>query len=98
MRMFERLQATLIELDRAVMWRVVEGAIAAGQLPPAARDSVEIQITPPSLRVRDPLREAKVDRIAAAHGILSPQTWSQHLGLDYDQEQKNLKVHQLGSE
>jgi hypothetical protein len=27
------------------------------------------------------------------NGILSPQTWSQHLGLDYDQEQKNLAMH-----
>jgi hypothetical protein len=39
------------------------------------------------------LREAQVDRIAHAHGILSPQSWSQHLGLDYDQEQKNLATH-----
>ena len=32
-RMFERLQASLIEQDRAVMWRVVENAVAAGRLP-----------------------------------------------------------------
>jgi len=38
--------------------------------------------------------EAQVDRIAHTHGILSPQTWSQHLGLDYDQEQKNFAEHQ----
>jgi hypothetical protein len=34
-----------------------------------------------------------VDRIAFGNGVLSPQTWSQHLGLDYAQEQKNLAVH-----
>jgi hypothetical protein len=37
-----------------------------------------------------------VDRIAFNKGVLSPQTWSQHLGLDYDQEQKNLSVHRRG--
>ena len=40
----------------------------------------------------DPLK-AQVDRIAHTNGILSPQSWSQHLGLDYDQEQKNLAQH-----
>jgi hypothetical protein len=92
-RMFERLQSTLIEQDRAVMWRVVDNAIAAGALPPSVRDVVDIQIIPPSLHVRDQLKQAQVDRIAFNHGVLSPQTWSQHLGLDYDQEQKNLSVH-----
>jgi capsid protein len=93
MKMFERLQAGMIEQDRAVMWRVVENAVAAGRLPQNVRDLVEIQIVPPSLHVRDPLRQAQVDRIAFDSGILSPQTWSQHLGLDYDQEQKNLAGH-----
>jgi hypothetical protein len=41
----------------------------------------------------DHLQQAQVDRIAFNSGVLSPQTWSQHLGLDYDQEQKNLAVH-----
>lgn len=95
-RMFERLQASLIEDDRAVMRRVVENAIQAGRLPATARDCIEIQITAPSLRVRDQLREAQVDRIAHTHGVLSLQTWSQHLGLDYEQEQKNLAAHRGG--
>jgi hypothetical protein len=92
-RMFERLQADMIQDDRAVMWRVVDNAIAAGRLPATVRDSIEIQISGPSLRVRDQLREAQVDRIAHTHGVLSLQTWSQHLGLDYDQEQKNFGTH-----
>jgi hypothetical protein len=91
-KMFERLQAGMIEHDRAVMWHVVENAIAAGKLPPEVRRIIQLQITPPSLHVRDQLQQAQVDRIAFNHGVLSPQTWSQHLGLDYDQEQKNLAV------
>jgi capsid protein len=92
-KMFQRLQAAMIEDDRRVMWRVVENAVAAGTLSPDARKLVDLQITPPSLLVRDQLKEAQVDRIAYMHGILSAQTWSQHLGLDYDQEQKNRSTH-----
>jgi capsid protein len=92
-KMFERLQAGMIEQDRAVMWRVIENAVAAGKLPPEARSIVQLQIAPPSVHARDQLQQAQVDRIAFNHGVLSPQTWSQHLGLDYDQEQKNLVMH-----
>ena len=93
MKMFERLQTSTIEHDRAVMRRVVDNAVAAGKLPQMLHDFVHIQIVPPSLHVRDQLQQAQIDRIAFNHGVLSPQTWSQHLGLDYDQEQKNLAVH-----
>ncbi len=92
-KMFERLQAGMIEHDRAVMWRVIDNATVAGRLPQNVREFIQIQITPPSVHVRDQLQQAQVDRIAFNHGVLSPQTWSQHLGLDYDQEQKNLTVH-----
>jgi len=93
-KLFDRLQAAMIEQDRAVIRRVLENAARAGQLPPHVHDAVEVQITPPSLRTRDQLRDAQADRIAYTHGVLSPQTWSQRLGLDYDQEQKNLAMHQ----
>ncbi len=79
--------------DSEVMWRVVRNAVQAGRLPADVRRRVEIQITPPSLEVRDQLRACQVERIAYEKGILSPQTWSLRLGLDYDQEQKNLAMH-----
>src|SRR3990172_2942134 len=97
-KMFERLQATLIEQDHQVLWRVVQNAVAAGKLPANVGKLVDIRIVPPSLHVRDQLREAQVDRIAYAHGVLSAQTWSQHLGLDYDQEQTNRDMHRVSSE
>ena len=93
MKMFERLQMSMVEQDKAVMHRVIDNAIAAGKLPRNVLDFVHLQVVPPSLHVRDQLQQAKVDRIAFNLGVLSPQTWSQHLGLDYDQEQKNLAVH-----
>lgn len=92
MKMFERLQMSLVEQDQAVLRRVIDNAVAAGKLPRDVHELVHIQVVPPSLNVRDPLQQAQVDHIAFKNGILSPQTWSQHLGLDYDQEQKNLTV------
>ncbi|MEM8944127.1 MAG: phage portal protein [Planctomycetota bacterium] len=93
-KMFERLQANLANDDCDVMWRVIENAVAAGKLPQDVRKQIDIQITPPPLEVRDPLRTCQVERIAFENRILSPQTWSLRLGLDYDQEQKNLAMHQ----
>jgi capsid protein len=91
MRMFARLQAGLVVDDLQVMRRVLEGAVAAGRLPSEALVAIEIQASPPTLEIRDPLKEAEAFRIEYECGILSPQTWSQRRGLDYDQEQTNRR-------
>ncbi len=92
-RMFQRLQAEQIEDDLELLWRVLRRAVTGGRLPAEVLDVIEIQAAAPSLAVRDPLAEAQVARIQSASGILSPQTWSQRSGLDYDQEQANLAAH-----
>jgi capsid protein len=94
LKMFDRLQAAMIEQDRQVIRRVVDNAVGAGLLPAGVTESVEVQITPPSLRTRDQLRDAQADLIAFTNGVLSPQTWSQRLGLDYEQEQQNIAMSQ----
>lgn len=91
-RMFQRLQAAMVEDDCELLWRVIDNAMQAGRLPSDTRTLVELQITPPSLQIRDRLQEAQVDKIAFKHGVLSRQTWSRHLGLDYEQEQTNREV------
>ena len=93
LRMFSRLQADQINDDLEVMWRVVGNAVAAGRLPAEATTEIDIQVSPPSLAVRDQREEAEVSRIEYESGILSPQTWCQRRGLDYDQEQTNLAQH-----
>ena len=90
LRMFSRLQAEQVCDDLEVMWRVVDTAIAAGHLPPETKQLVEIQAVPPSLSVRDQLKDTQRYKIENAAGILSPQTWSQLEGLDYGQEQTNF--------
>jgi len=96
-KMFERLQSSLKNDDCRVLWRVIDNAAAAGRLPADIRRHVELQISLPSLHVREQLRECQIERIAYEKGILSPQTWSQRLGLDYDQEQKNFAMHKSGA-
>lgn len=76
----------MIEQDRRVLTVVVENAIRSGRLSPEARDAVEIQVTAPPLHTRDRVKDAAVDEIAYRNGVLSTQTWSQRMGLDYDQE------------
>ncbi|HZZ27168.1 MAG TPA: phage portal protein [Pirellulales bacterium] len=92
-RMFARLQAEQVCDDSDVMWRAVRSAVAAGKLPAETENLVDILTVPPSLVVRDQLQETQRFRIENAAGILSPQTWSQRDGLDYDQEQANFAAY-----
>jgi hypothetical protein len=58
-------------------------------LPEESLSLVDVQVGPPTLEVRDALQEAQAFRIEFESGILSPQTWSQRRGLDFEQEQSN---------
>lgn len=89
LRMFARLQSELARDDLSVMRRVLETAVAAGRLPQEVLPLVDVQVGPPTLAVRDALQEAQAFRIEFESGILSPQTWSQRRGLDFEQEQAN---------
>src|SRR5258705_2260787 len=54
-KMFERLQAGMIEHDRAMMWREIENAVAAGALPENLCESFSLQTTPPPPAAPAPL-------------------------------------------
>jgi hypothetical protein len=71
---------------------VIEHATLSGRLPETAAAEVAVQIEAPSVASRNQRDEAVVYRIAHAAGILSPQTWSMKMGLDFHQEQKNLEI------
>ena len=91
LKMFERLQSELVEEDLALFRLVVKAGVEAERLPREAITDVEIEATPPLLAARDRLQEARVRRIEFESGLLSRQTWSRMSGLDYDQEQRNLR-------
>jgi len=87
-KMFDRLQHDMIEDDLEVMWRVVASAVAAGRLPGEALAAVDIRAIPPTLAVRDRLKDAQADQILLRNGAMSVQTMAMRHGLDPEQEQQ----------
>lgn len=85
-RMFQRLQHEMIEQDLEVMQRVIAAAVASGRLPRRALTDVAIQGIPPSLAVRDRLKEAHADEILVRCGAMSIQTMAARHGLDPERE------------
>ena len=81
-RMFERLQHDMLEDDREVLRRVVEHAVHSGRLAEETLGVVEIQAVPPSLAVRDRLREAQADQILVCNGAMSVDTMAARHGLE----------------
>ncbi|MFZ5831593.1 MAG: phage portal protein [Planctomycetota bacterium] len=87
-RMFTRLQHELIDEDQDVMRRVLRHAVATGRLPRETLAAVAVQVTPPSLAVRDRLKEAQADRVLVECGAMSPATMALRHGLDPKQERE----------
>jgi len=87
-RMFQRLQQEMIEDDVAVMRRVVRAAVESGRLPGEALTSVSIHGIPPTLAVRDRLREAQADQILVRNKAMSVQTMAIRHGLEGEKEQE----------
>lgn len=87
-KMFQRLQQELIEEDLQVMWRVLRTAAQLGQIPPEVLEDIDIQAIPPTLAVRDRLKEAQADAILVRTGAMSPQTMAMRHGLDPDRERQ----------
>ncbi|MCD4726401.1 MAG: hypothetical protein K8R46_01975, partial [Pirellulales bacterium] len=89
--MFERLQHEMladdVELFRRILWHAVE----AGRLPSDALRSVDIRGIPPTLAVRDRLKEAQADQILLRNGAMSVATMSMRNGLDPEQEQQLIR-------
>jgi len=72
--MFERLQHEMLEDDRELLWRVVRHAVEAGRLPADVLTAVDIRGIPPTLAVRDRLKDAQADQILVRNGAMSVQT------------------------
>ena len=81
-RMFERLQHELVVDDLDVLWRVVDAAVAAGRLPPEARTEVDLTAVPPTLAVRDRLRDAQADQILVRNGAMTAEMMALRHGLE----------------
>jgi hypothetical protein len=94
---FERLQAAVIHDDLDLRRTVVRRAIERGRLPADALRRVLLTAEPPSVQVRDYHKQNIVHSIAHKAGVMSTQTWSSKLGLDYAHEQQNIEEHEKRS-
>jgi hypothetical protein len=86
-KLFERLQHEMIEDDLAVMHRVLQTAADAGRLPPEALTAVDLRAIPPTLAVRDRLRDAQADQILLRNGAMTTETMALRHGLEPEGEQ-----------
>lgn len=88
MKMFDRLQNEMITEDLEVMQRVVAAAVDAGRLPAEAATAVDLRGIPPSVAIRDRLRDAQADRILVDCRAMSVATMAMRHGLDPEREQR----------
>ncbi len=89
-KMFDRLQHEMIEDDTALFGRVVRNAVAAGRLPAESLAAVEIRGVPPTLAVRDRLKDSQADQILVRNGAMSVATMALRAGLDPEQEERAI--------
>jgi capsid protein len=87
-KMFERLQREMIGDDVELLWRAARMAVAAGRLPGEVLGAVEIRGIPPTLAVRDRLKEAQADQILVRNGAMSVATLAMRNGLDPEHERQ----------
>jgi hypothetical protein len=90
-KMFDRLQHEMLGDDLELLWRVVGHAVESGRLPVEALTAVDIRGIPPTLAVRDRLKDAQADQILVRSGAMSVQTMALRSGLDPEQEQRLIK-------
>lgn len=91
---FESAQQTEIAHDTELLNAALDFAAESGLITTDERRAVRISVEPPSVQVRDRLKEAQTRQIDMGLGILSPQTATAETGRDYDQEQLNIELHQ----
>jgi capsid protein len=91
-KMFERLQADMVDDDQDVMRRALETATKAGLLPKDILALIDVIATPPNVRTRDRLKEAQADAILKTNGVLSGKTMAARHNLDWDDEQENMEA------
>jgi hypothetical protein len=75
--------------DCDVLWKVIDNAARAGRLPydpHTIRKAVTLTATPPDVKTQARKEQHDIRREEHAAGILSPRTWAEEAGRDYDEE------------
>jgi capsid protein len=90
---FESWQGYFTAELSSVMHRMLDIEVIKGSLDEEINSLVCFQVTAPKIEIRDRLALAQAHQIEQQAGVLSPQTWAETLGLNYEQEQTNLDDH-----
>lgn len=85
-KIFERLQSSMIWYDWQVIRRALLVAEDHGRIPRGITEHVEIEAEAPIVQSRDRLKETQADQILLTLGVVSPRTIAARHGYDYDQE------------
>ena len=98
-RIVEGAVSNMIAVDEAARERIRTAAAAgaagrttvnAEDRPTEVWDLVELQIEPPSIEVRDKLRDAQAHKILQQSRVMSRRTWAARADLDWEQELANI--------
>lgn len=94
---FGKLMATYLgerrtQPERSVIWNQLQLAVKSGMLPESVMTDITVQVNMPSVVTRDHNIEMMVNKGYLEMGIKSPQTIANEIGLNYDQERKNLEM------
>lgn len=75
---------------QSLVWRQLDYASKVGILPQNLQSLIDVQVTGPTLTVRDTAKEAQVDQIYHEMGVKSLTTIQMEQGLDPDEQQMNF--------
>ncbi len=90
---FESWQGFIIGELKSVMHMMLDIEVRRDLLSEEINELVTFQVTAPKIEIRDRLKLAKAYEIEKKNGVLSTQTWTEQLGLNYDAEQANIEEH-----
>jgi hypothetical protein len=87
----------MVEDDLELIDRVIGLAARAGRLPAGVSERVAVQGFPPSLAVRDRLKETRADEILLRCRAMSRETMALRYGLDPEKERALLGQEEMTS-
>ncbi len=87
-----RLQSVYKRHFGKIVREAILTAAEAGMLPMGIVDAIDVIVTPPNVEARDRIAESTANRTYYEMRIKSSQTISQELGLDSEQERRNMQL------
>ena len=91
-KMFERLQSSVIWADLELLEAEIRLQARRGRLPANVLDLVELDADAPRVQTRDRLADTQADQILVTARVMSPQTFASRNGLEYADESERIEA------